>query len=158
MDQLTGLYNRRKLDQVLSEQIDLASRYDTPFSVLLLDVDFFKKVNDTYGHLMGDQLLQDLSHILTKKIRSVDILGRWGGEEFLIILPNCQLAGAMQLAEKIRLAIAETSFQNVGARTVSIGASDYKKGDQVEQLLQRADHALYQAKKSGRNCVKSEME
>ncbi|WP_417798106.1 diguanylate cyclase [Terasakiella pusilla] len=156
MDQLTGLYNRRKLDQVLSEQIDLASRYDTPFSVLLLDVDFFKKVNDTYGHLMGDQLLQDLSHILTKKIRSVDILGRWGGEEFLIILPNCQLAGAMQLAEKIRLAIAETSFQTVGAKTVSIGVGCYRKGDQVEQLLQRADHALYQAKKSGRNCVKTE--
>lgn len=150
-DQLTGLYNRRHLDAVLESNSQIAERYNIPFSVAIIDIDHFKQVNDVYGHQVGDYVLQTLSGILKRVCRSVDILGRWGGEEFLILLPNTEEDDAEIAAEKIRKAIEMFPLENVGVKTASIGVSEYH--DNLHETIKRADEALYQAKAQGRNRV-----
>ena len=152
-DNLTKLYNRYKLNEVLMSESDRALRYDHHFSVILLDIDHFKHVNDTHGHNVGDQVLIALANILTNKIRSSDVIGRWGGEEFLIICPETDLQGASQLAENLRQSIEKNNFPVVGYVTSSFGAALFQKGDNPETLVAKADIALYQAKESGRNKV-----
>ncbi|MBV5321561.1 MAG: diguanylate cyclase [Sulfuricurvum sp.] len=152
-DQLTGLYNRRHLDAVLEKNSQIAERYNIPFSVAIVDIDHFKNINDTYGHQVGDYVLQSLSGMLKSQSRAVDILGRWGGEEFLIIFPNTEEAEAEIAAEKIRNAIEIFTMDSVGNKTVSIGVSEYH--DDLHETIKRADEALYQAKAQGRNCVRS---
>lgn len=150
-DQLTGLYNRRHLDAVLETNSHITERYGVPFSIAIIDIDYFKHVNDTYGHQIGDYVLQTLSGILKRECRSVDVLGRWGGEEFLIILPNTEESEAESAAEKIRKSIELFPMEHVGNKTASIGVSGYH--DNIIETIKRADEALYQAKTQGRNRV-----
>jgi diguanylate cyclase (GGDEF)-like protein len=152
-DRLTGLANRRKLEAALQSEILRARRYGKIFSVILLDVDHFKVVNDTYGHQTGDTVLVQLANLLTKNARETDIVGRWGGEEFLIICPETTLTLVSALAERYRLEMERHDFGQVGRTTASFGVAACQEGDDLQGLLQRADEALYRAKESGRNRV-----
>ena len=152
-DHLTGLFNRQKLDEALEQEINRATRYATSFSIIMLDLDYFKSVNDTYGHQVGDDVLIEVSKILQQNTRKTDIVGRWGGEEFMIICPEIDSQGGEKLAEKIRTRIELTSFQVIGNITASIGVSIYEQSDQYKSIVERADKALYQAKEQGRNRV-----
>lgn len=152
-DKLTGLANRLKLDVVISDEINRASRFSQPFSIILIDIDNFKQVNDHYGHLVGDQVLEQLAKVLSSKSRKVDTAGRWGGEEFLIVCPNTEISGAKQLAEHLRSAIESDVFPVEGGITASFGISAFKPDDHVNNIVARADEALYSAKSSGRNRV-----
>lgn len=152
-DALTGLNNRMKLDEALENEVNRAQRYQITFSIIMLDIDYFKKVNDTYGHLVGDQVLKKLSDLLKRTFRKTDIPGRWGGEEFLILLPQQDRMHACMIAEKLRSAIEASEFPDVGTITSSFGVTEYAAGDTVENLIKRADDALYRAKKLGRNRV-----
>jgi diguanylate cyclase (GGDEF)-like protein len=152
-DKLTGLFNRLKLDVVLAGEVDRASRFAQPFSIIIIDIDYFKQVNDRYGHQVGDQVLQQFATILSRNTRKVDTVGRWGGEEFLFICPNTDSAGARQLAENLRVAIEEHKFPIVGSVTASLGVSGFQANDQANDIVARADEALYAAKNNGRNCV-----
>ncbi|SFR53540.1 diguanylate cyclase (GGDEF) domain-containing protein [Pseudidiomarina maritima] len=154
-DTLTQLKNRSHLDDVLEQELERAHRYQHELAVLILDTDHFKTLNDNYGHLVGDQVLKELSQVLSAQIRASDILGRWGGEEFLVIAPNTDEEGAVELAEKIRIAVAEHRFTEQKLHlTVSIGCTDCLDEDTIISIVQRADNGLYQAKHDGRNCTR----
>jgi len=152
-DQLTKLYNRVKLDQVFNEEINRAKRYNHPFSIIILDIDYFKLVNDNYGHNIGDETLISIAKILQNSIRETDTIGRWGGEEFMILAAETTIENTFALAEKIRKNIEKYNFNVISHKTASFGISTYKLGDTQEVLVQKADEALYIAKKSGRNRV-----
>lgn len=152
-DGLTGLFNRVKLDTELEQEFARTRRYATPFSVLLLDVDHFKRINDTHGHQAGDRVLIALAAILRQCARATDKVGRWGGEEFLLICPQTELAGARRLAEHQRTTIAAHAFPGIGHCGASFGVTQYQDGDTVSTLIARADAALYRAKAGGRNRV-----
>ena len=154
-DALTGLSNRLKLDRVITYQIEQSLRSIGTFSIILLDIDFFKRVNDTYGHLIGDRVLIELANILTSRGRTTDTIGRWGGEEFLIISPQTTPNGALTFAENLREAIETYPFSEVGDLTCSCGVATYQPKENYQTLLKRADTALYQAKALGRNQVQS---
>lgn len=152
-DQLTQLYNRLKLEATFSEEIQRAQRYQAPFSVIMLDIDHFKSVNDTYGHDIGDKTLIDVAKILKQNSRATDIVGRWGGEEFMIILPQTDTDAAYEHAQILREMIEKHNFEAVGTKTSSFGVSSFISGDTSKTIVKRADGALYEAKKSGRNRV-----
>lgn len=152
-DKLTQSYNRLKLDETMDEQFELSKKNATPFSIIILDIDHFKLVNDTYGHQVGDHVLIELVAILNKNVRSDDVVGRWGGEEFLIILPNTNLDGGFRLAEKLRSQVEKNPFTVAGQVTISLGVSAYLDDLTPESIVSRADTALYQAKENGRNRV-----
>lgn len=153
IDSLTQMYNRFKLDAVLKMEMERYGRSGSPFSVILLDVDDFKKVNDVYGHLTGDAVLVELGEILKGTIRKIDTAGRWGGEEFMIILPESDLDGGLALAEKLRERINRHKFPGFGCLTASFGVAASEKGGEQQELVARADKALYQAKQLGKNRV-----
>jgi diguanylate cyclase (GGDEF)-like protein len=155
-DRLTGLFNRLRLDQSLEDELHRYLRFDVPFALLLIDVDHFKDVNDTHGHAVGDQVLQQFAAILGGSTRAVDLVGRWGGEEFLVICRETQETGAMALAEKLRQDVAAFAFPVVGQRTASFGVTSVCAGDTVARMMARADAALYRAKAAGRNRVELE--
>ncbi|WFC12248.1 sensor domain-containing diguanylate cyclase [Aeromonas salmonicida] len=156
-DPLTGIANRRRFDELVKQEVQRCQRFGHTMSLLLLDIDHFKQVNDTHGHQQGDQAILSLVRRIAKQLREVDILGRWGGEEFIILLPETSLDLAWASAERIRLAIASESHP-LGADieiplTVSIGISASQgPQDNVDNMVRRADTALYLAKKQGRNC------
>ena len=152
-DHLTGLVNRSRLDAIFEYEIPQSLRYKTPLSIIMIDIDYFKSVNDTYGHLVGDLVLQELSAILKIDKREADTVGRWGGEEFLIILPQTDINGARTRAEKIRLATQSHIFASVGSQTVSLGIAQLEQNDTDASFVGRADSALYKAKNMGRNRV-----
>lgn len=152
-DYLTQLYNRVKLDQELLKEIRRAQRYRTPLCIMLLDIDHFKAFNDTYGHQTGDVVLKTIAAVLRQNSREVDIVGRWGGEEFLIITPSISLAGGKEFAEKLRRAVESRSVEGVGRVSASFGVAEYREGDTLEHLIGRVDQALYRAKARGRNRV-----
>ncbi|MBC3889532.1 diguanylate cyclase [Acetobacterium paludosum] len=152
-DKLTQSYNRLKLDETMDEQLKLAKIATVPFSILILDIDHFKRVNDNYGHQVGDRVLVELVAILQKHVRSDDVVGRWGGEEFLIILPNTDLEGGVGLAEKLQKLVGANIFTRAGRVTISIGVAAYQGDLSQESIVSRADSALYLAKKNGRNRV-----
>jgi len=154
IDQLTGIYNRLHLDEVLLSQYYRFNRYSEECSIILVDIDFFKEVNDSYGHLVGDKVLQSFAKLLKNSLRSDDIIGRWGGEEFLIVLPHTSLQQAAFLAEKLCKKIAEYDFETVGHKTASFGVATFTHGKSIEQCVDMADEALYEAKRAGRNQVK----
>jgi len=155
-DSLTGLYNRNKFSELyLSSYKSMLQRHNS-MSMIMLDIDFFKKVNDTYGHNCGDKVLIEVSRTVLKALRSIDIVSRWGGEEFLILLPTTDLDNASYLAEKIRLNIQKLKIDVVGNVTASLGVAEVREGDEMRDVIDIADNALYLAKKSGRNCVKTE--
>lgn len=154
-DSLTGLYNRLKLDQVLTDEFKRSCRYGSAFALILLDVDRFKAVNDNFGHAVGDQVLVEMGRLLKHGTRSVDVVGRWGGEEFLIICSDTEFKGAVALAEKLRQMIEGHPFPVVGQTTASFGVSTFGSGDTIAGMLARADSALYRSKRSGRNRVET---
>lgn len=156
-DYLTKLYNRVKLDRELSREILRAARYETPLCVILLDIDHFKNVNDTYGHQAGDTVLKEIAGILKENSREADTAGRWGGEEFLIITPSIRIDQGAQFAEKLRTEIGGHAFGTAGSQTASFGVAEYRDGDTPERLTERADKALYRAKARGRNRVEREI-
>ncbi|MGM0424253.1 MAG: transporter substrate-binding domain-containing diguanylate cyclase [Thermodesulfobacteriota bacterium] len=153
IDRLTGLYNRMKLEDILEHERERADRTQLPLSIAMLDVDEFKLINDTYGHHAGDEVLQNLALLLQEQVRSIDTVGRWGGEEFLLICPATDLTGAQTLAEKLKQAIAEYEFPVAGCCTCSLGVATYQEGERAERMLIRADQAMYRAKAKGRNQV-----
>ena len=152
-DSLTQLFNRGKFDDVLTKEISLANTTLTPLSVIFLDIDYFKVVNDTYGHDIGDSVLIELAQILKNTTRNGDFIARWGGEEFIITLQSTSVLRASILAEKIREAVELHDFANVTKQTISLGVSEYIYNESQESLLKRVDEALYKAKDSGRNRV-----
>ena len=158
-DALTGLYNRKYLDEYIEKALSQAKRNGIVYGILMIDIDFFKMVNDTYGHDVGDRAIKALSHILKENIREADTAFRFGGEEFLILLYECEETMVENIANKIRMAFEKTPIQsNNGAtfnKTLSVGASIFPKdSDSIWKCIKFADIALYKAKDSGRNCIK----
>lgn len=151
IDKLTNIYNRRMLDDFLKTEIEIANRHNEDLSLIIVDIDHFKIVNDTFGHLAGDNLLTSISKIILENIRNTDIFGRYGGEEFLIICRKTTKENAFVLAEKLRILIKEFKFDEIGHKTISLGISDFQKSDTVETLFKKADTALYEAKNTGRD-------
>ncbi len=155
-DPLTGINNRASMDEHLEHQVLVAMRHSTPLSLLMIDVDKFKQVNDKYGHLVGDVVLTEIAERLVKCARNSDIVFRYGGEEFVIVLTNTDLEGATQLAERIRLTIAEREIKASELAlpvTVSVGVTQLKAAETSLDLLERTDKQLYAAKAAGRNRV-----
>lgn len=155
-DSLTGTYNRRYFNEILHNELSRVQRYGTPLTLILMDIDHFKQVNDTFGHLIGDHVLIQLSALIAAALRDSDVLARWGGEEFTILVPNCDDACGLRLAEKLRLAIENTEFPDVGKITCSFGLTSYQPNDVQKTMLKRADDSLYRAKVAGRNRVEFE--
>lgn len=153
-DALTGLYNRRRFHDALSSEYERARRYKTPFSLVMLDIDHFKKINDTFGHSTGDAVLKEVSDVLKKSVRDIDTAARYGGEEFMIILPNTEKVQARFVAERMRQTIENHDFAGLESKiSVSIGISgmpDAKVEDE-DRLIRCADFAMYRAKRLGRN-------
>ncbi len=152
-DHLTQIPNRQALEQELKRNIGLANRYQRPFSIILVDVDRFKLINDTQGHATGDTVLQDIAALLKDSTRLMDTVGRWGGEEFLIIVPESGITDALQLAEKLRALIESHEFIHHFPVTASFGVTQYVTQERESTMLARADDLLYQAKEAGRNRV-----
>jgi len=155
-DPLTGVNNRSAMNSTIIREADLARRHETPLSLLELDIDHFKQVNDTYGHAAGDVVLKAIASVIENCIRSSDIIFRAGGEEFIILLSNTHKKGALLLAERIRKTIEKYNFNYHDTTipvTASIGVACFEKGDDSESLYEKTDSALYQAKQNGRNCV-----
>lgn len=156
-DPLTGVNNRSAMNSTIIREAELARRHDTPLSLIELDIDHFKNINDTCGHACGDQILKSVAEVINNCIRSSDILFRSGGEEFVLVLSNTRKKGAMLLAERIRAKIEQNDFlydeKNIPV-TVSLGVACFEKGDNSELLFEKADTALYTAKSEGRNCVR----
>ena len=162
-DALTNLYNRGQFDKRIRQEIATAKRNNTPLCSMMIDVDFFKNVNDTYGHAIGDAVLKNLSKIIIEQVRENDTACRYGGEEFIVILPFTNLVEAEIVAQRLRSAVEVTPF-NIGDFkikeketldiTISIGLGEYNSSEEAEEFLERVDKALYEAKHDGRNCVK----
>jgi diguanylate cyclase (GGDEF)-like protein len=152
-DPLTGLSNRLKFNQALASEISRSMRYETRLSLVMYDVDNFKVVNDTHGHQVGDKILVQLCRFVPRLLRNTDLLARWGGEEFVILTPGSDGEMAYQTAEKLRTAIEQVKFDEIGTVRCSFGVAQYVYGDTAETLISRADDALYRAKLKGRNRV-----
>jgi len=156
-DSLTGIFNRKHVMDLFEMEFIRTQRYGTPFSVLIADLDHFKAVNDTYGHLAGDSVLRRIATAMVESVRACDHVGRYGGEEFVVVLPNTDFEGAMEMAERIRQTLRLVKFNSDGeefSMTLSMGVAVCRNDDTgVEAILKRADDALYQAKANGRNRV-----
>lgn len=154
-DPLTGVYNRMKFGNLMESEISKSRRYKTSLSLAILDIDFFKKINDTYGHQAGDYVLVTVAELMRGSIDSVDIFARWGGEEFMLLMPGCNTEEATAKAEKLRCVLAEYNFIEPPTVTASFGVSSFGEEDNMDSLIKRADDALYLAKHNGRNRVES---
>ncbi len=152
-DGLTQLYNRTKMDMELQKLEGIYKRYGRVFSVIMIDIDYFKSVNDTFGHQVGDSVLKEFAKILKENIRNTDFIGRWGGEEFLIVCPETSEENATTLALNLRKQIEETLFEKVGHKTMSVGVAQIKDEMDLDTLINNADNAMYFAKENGRNRV-----
>ena len=150
-DPLTGIFNRRYFNDVLITEIKRSKRTGDIFSLVMLDIDHFKKVNDNYGHSVGDKVICQFSEILVNLSRESDIVSRWGGEEFIILCPKTKINGASKLGKKILQSIRNFQFISVGQVTTSIGVADFNKNDTLESIVKRVDNCLYKAKNSGRD-------
>jgi len=159
-DGLTGLFNHRYFQEILTREVARSARYGNQLSLLFVDVDDFKKYNDTHGHQLGDTLLRQLSHIIMGAMREGDVVARYGGEEFVVILPETDLEYAKKVAEKLRGLVEDHPFrgeesQPEGKVTISLGVADWSSGrDTAAQIIHDADQALYSAKSEGKNCVR----
>ena len=152
-DGLTGVWNRRHLESIISESVANSERYGDILTLVLCDIDYFKSVNDSYGHLVGDQVLVEFAKRISSHLRDGDSFGRWGGEEFLVLLPRGDYQDATSLAEKLRRCIADTQFLGVGNVTASFGVVQRRSHESALDWFKRVDEQLYKAKRSGRNCV-----
>jgi len=158
-DAMTGVLNRRKLDEELTAELARARRYGRPLSVLMMDIDHFKRVNDTYGHLGGDEVIRHVASLAKTCLRASDFIGRYGGEEFVVVLPEIALHDAEVVAERIRATLADSSVPFAGSQIVvtsSLGVTELRpETERSEALIREADEALYVSKARGRNCVSS---
>jgi diguanylate cyclase (GGDEF)-like protein len=155
-DELTGTLNRRSLMAALERERSRAERSGAPFSIAMIDLDHFKRVNDTHGHAAGDEVLRALAATVHDTMRAADVFGRYGGEEFMMILDGAAPALALEAMERIRAAVAAKNWSSIApdlSVTLSAGIASHRKGETIEQLLHRTDLALYQAKDAGRNTV-----
>ncbi len=152
-DKLTEIYNRSYLDALLVEEIQLADKNDSTLSVIYFDLDYFKYINDTHGHTLGDTVLKGITILVKGHLRNSDVFARWGGDEFAILMPNTNIDGALIVAEKIRVNVAEYNHPIVGHTTASFGVAQYSPGETPGNLFDRVDKALYFAKESGKNKV-----
>lgn len=156
-DALTGLHNRQQIDEFLTKEVDEARKRRVRFCFMLLDIDHFKKINDTYGHAVGDMALRHLANLLGRESRETDFLARWGGEEFAVVLTETSPEEALPVAERIRTAVQSSPLNaddNTAVRmTISIGVATFRSEDTLESLFKRADECLYEAKANGRNRV-----
>ncbi|WP_434630504.1 GGDEF domain-containing protein [Chromobacterium sp. CV08] len=152
-DDVTGLANRRRANQALQRETERSCRSGRRYSVLLIDLDHFKSINDRHGHQVGDAVLQRFGKVLQKRARQLDTVARWGGEEFIVVCPETELSGALALAENIRQLLLETDFSPASAVTASIGVATLADDDTPDSLVHRADMCLYAAKQAGRNQV-----
>lgn len=152
-DKLTGVLNRRKFEEIVDVEIEKCKRYDFIIALILFDIDHFKKINDKFGHKVGDYVLIEISKLISSNIRKSDYLIRWGGEEFIILACGLGTKEGVELAEKLRKAIEQHSFMEVGNITVSFGVTEYNKSENIDAMIIRADKALYRAKETGRNKV-----
>lgn len=158
-DDLTGVGNRRYLTHMLGQEKSRSDRSGTTFCLAMLDLDFFKKVNDTYGHQSGDKVLKEFAQVAQDGLRKIDYFGRYGGEEFMLIMSDTQLDGAQVKAERLRSNVEHTRYAEIDptlVQTVSIGVAEYRRDETIEQIQQRADRAMYKAKSNGRNRVEIE--
>ncbi len=152
VDSLTGVYNRRKIEEVLSKEAERSKRYGNSVSLMLIDIDDFKEVNDTYGHQIGDEVLKRVARTIRQNLRRTDSVGRYGGEEFLVILPETDVQRAIKAGERIRKAVEREQFR-FGSVTVSVGVTVLKNTDDFGTLFNRLDRAMYLAKERGKNRV-----
>jgi diguanylate cyclase (GGDEF)-like protein/hemerythrin-like metal-binding protein len=150
-DRLTGAWNRRRFEEAVLTEIALVHRRRDPLSLLMFDLDHFKRINDTFGHSAGDAVLAGVSQTVRQHLRASDALVRWGGEEFLVLAPGTRLEGALGLAEKLRTAVAANEFPGIGQVTMSLGVAEYAPGEGLAGWIERTDQALYRAKSEGRN-------
>ncbi|MEJ2684244.1 MAG: sensor domain-containing diguanylate cyclase [Candidatus Sulfobium sp.] len=152
-DRLTQTYNRLKFEEIIRKEIEMARRYGHLLSLIILDIDHFKEVNDTYGHIAGDDVLKAVAGTARENIRETDSLVRWGGEEFIVIAPGTSLEGAAELAERIRKSVEDFDFGHLKTVRISLGVTQFREHDTENTLLRRADDAMYAAKNKGRNRV-----
>lgn len=152
-DKLTGVYNRVRFDEILNSELSRAKRYNSSLGLMLLDIDFFKTINDTYGHITGDKVLIQLADIIQRKTRTTDIIFRWGGEEFVILCLEVDKQKLLTLAEHIRKSIEEVQHESIISLTLSVGTTVSLPEDTNISILKRADEALYLAKENGRNRI-----
>ncbi len=152
-DHLTGLWNRFRIDEAIDHEVSMAERYDRPFALVMFDIDHFKHFNDNWGHEAGDEVLVEVAQTVSTQLRDTDHVGRWGGEEFIVLATNTALEGASNLAERLRAAISNLDIRDYGRVTASFGVAEHQQGEQGRDLVKRADLALYAAKEGGRNRV-----
>lgn len=152
-DALTGLCNRHRFNELLQQEVARARRYHAPLSLIMFDLDYFKNINDTYGHAVGDQVLQAVADVIRENVRTTDWVGRWGGEEFMVLCPEATEKDAVLTAEKLRRLVESHTFETVKTITVSCGVTRFKAHDSVDAFVSRADDGLYRAKGKGRNIV-----
>lgn len=157
-DSLTGIWNRYHLESSIDTELSAAQRYQRPCALILFDIDHFKQFNDTHGHEAGDRVLREVTAVVAENLRDTDLLGRWGGEEFLVLVTNSNLGSAERLAERLRQAVLGLDLGKLGSVTASFGVVAYREGDTRRSLIKRADLAMYQAKEAGRNRVAVEPE
>ncbi|OHD53793.1 MAG: hypothetical protein A2Y33_02760 [Spirochaetes bacterium GWF1_51_8] len=152
-DHLTGIFNRIKFNESLAREIEKMNTEGYSFTAVMFDIDHFKKINDTYGHQTGDKVLIAITKIVSKMIRKNDIFARWGGEEFMILLPETNLSTTLAITERLREKIASSQNDPAGQVTASFGVAEYKKGEKMSRFIKRVDNAMYRAKELGRNRV-----
>ncbi len=152
-DPLTGIYNRAKFNEELENLINVSRRYGTPFSFVIFDFDNFKDINDTYGHLTGDEVIKDTVDLIRDSIRNTDVFARWGGEEFVLLLPNTDREQSLEMTNRLKELITEKTFVNAGGITCSFGLAAFEESDNADTLMRRADRFLYTAKREGKNRI-----
>lgn len=157
MDPLTCIYNRAKFDDEMDKWVNFSNRYGNPLSLILFDIDDFKRVNDSYGHLVGDSVIKSIVATIKKSIRNTDIFARWGGEEFVILLPNTDIWQAVEMAERMRICIRNNLYDPAKNITCSFGIATFEKDDTALSLLRKADELLLQAKASGKDSIVSQL-
>ncbi len=155
-DALTGAWNRAHFDRTVTAEVGRSLRFKQPVSLIFIDIDHFKQINDAYGHPAGDRVLRELTRLIGTSIRSIDLLFRWGGEEFVVLAAATGYRFTADLAERIRFAVERHPFEGVAQATISIGLAEHLVGESVESWFGRADQALYRAKNEGRNCVRTD--
>ena len=154
-DTLTQVYNRTKFDEILEKEIENSKKYNSSFSIALIDIDKFKDFNDSYGHLIGDEVLISMAHVVNENVRGTDVFARWGGEEFVILFKNASLDISKRISEKLKDLIQKNEHKLAGKITASFGVTEYIDGDTMDKIFKRCDDALYIAKRNGRNRVES---
>jgi diguanylate cyclase (GGDEF)-like protein len=155
IDYLTGIYNRLMFNELLEAELQRAGRYSSDLSLIMFDLDYFKKINDTYGHNTGDHVLKEVAQLVSDNIRAHDVFSRWGGEEFMVLIPKCDQNQADVLAQKLRCLCEAYDFGNGLHVTASFGVTQYRSDDDAGSFIARSDEALYMAKSNGRNRIES---